>query len=260
MGERLAAWDGQRLDLLAAAWGVPTVEAWSVLTSTSDRAAEAAAAGCAPWTVIVADEQSAGRGRRGDAWQSAAGAGLWMTVVAERPPLDYPLPLLVGASCVAAIDMIAPSVRPLVKWPNDLYARDRKLGGVLCESRAESVLIGIGINTSRPDEGYDPGIEGSPVSLEEMTGKALAPSQLAGAVIADLRARLAGAGEPAGTKTLLAERDYLADRTVRTEEHGVGVARGFDDSGALVLERADGSRVRVGSGRVRVQDAANRRG
>lgn len=256
---RLDSWDGEAVSALAVKWEVARVEAWSEIGSTSDRAAALARGGCAPWTVVLADEQTQGRGRQGDRWQSASGAGLWMTVVVPTRPFDYPLPLVAGVACIEAIDSVAPSVRPLIKWPNDIYVGDRKLGGVLCETRGEQVFIGIGINTAEPEGGFDESLSTPPVTLEEAARKSQSRNQLAGAVLAALRTRLLASAGPEGVARLLAGRDYLADRAVQTEEHGIGVARGIDPTGALLLERPSGSRVRVVSGRVRVQNVSQRR-
>lgn len=253
-------WDGHSVDDLVRAWGVRRVEAWETLASTSDRAAELAAEGCEPWTVVVADEQTAGRGRQGDRWQSAARAGLWMTVVTEPYRGNLPIPLVVGAACIEAIDAVAPPLRTLIKWPNDLYVGARKVGGLLCEGRGGRVLIGIGINTASPAEGFHPDIDTPPTSLEVESGNVLARSELADGVLGRLRTRLSDPKLERDTRALLADRDCLTGRVVETEEQGPGTARGIDDSGALVLERPDGSRVRVRSGRVRPQDARSRRG
>ena len=104
-----------------------------------------AAAGRPLGSVVVADHQTAGRGRHGRAWESPPGSALLATFVCE------PSPLIVFAAGVAAAEACGPEVR--LKWPNDLVLEDRKLGGILAEVRQGRALVGIGINLSWAPEG-----------------------------------------------------------------------------------------------------------
>lgn len=129
---------------------------YPTVTSTMDVAEEAAQSGGSEGLVIAADEQTHGRGRRGRAWSSPAGAGLYLTFVL-RPPLDPVaaslLPLLTLAAGVAVREAIARATgfAPELKWPNDLMVGRRKLAGILSEGLGigtadQSVLVGVGIN------------------------------------------------------------------------------------------------------------------
>ena len=89
-------------------------------------------------SVVVADHQTAGRGRHGRTWEAPSGSGLFVTFVLE------PSPVVVFAAGVAAAEACRAGVQ--LKWPNDLILRDRKLGGILAEIRNEHALVGIGIN------------------------------------------------------------------------------------------------------------------
>jgi BirA family biotin operon repressor/biotin-[acetyl-CoA-carboxylase] ligase len=91
-------------------------------------------------SVVVADHQTAGRGRNGRSWQAPPGSGLFVTFVLR------PSPLVVFAAGVAAAEACRRGV--LLKWPNDLILDDRKLGGILAEIRNQRALVGIGINLS----------------------------------------------------------------------------------------------------------------
>ena len=147
--------DGLAAADLAARLNVPRVHLFASVSSTLD-VANAIAASAPAGTVIVADEQTAGRGRQGRAWVSPPGAGLWLTLL-ERP--DDPgalevLSLRCGLFAAEALDALAGAVIG-VKWPNDLYVRGRKLAGVLIETRwrgtsPEWVAIGFGLNVLRP--------------------------------------------------------------------------------------------------------------
>ena len=118
----------------------------------------------APWSICQADRQSAGRGRQGHAWHSAAGAGLWCSLAVPVVPwgdeagapmtnaLPPPLSLVLAA---ALIDVLRADGFPVqLKWPNDLWLADRKIGGLLIEqlgsSRSRYWLVGFGINWQAP--------------------------------------------------------------------------------------------------------------
>jgi BirA family biotin operon repressor/biotin-[acetyl-CoA-carboxylase] ligase len=225
---------------------VRVVEAYASIGSTNDRALALAAKGEHGFAVVIADEQTAGRGRRGAEWRSPPGAGLWMSVVLPWPRPVPHVTLLVGIAVAEAIEQAAGGLRVGIKWPNDLLVGRRKLGGVLCESAGASVVAGIGINL-RPVPGVD-----RATSLEAECGKYLPPNNLAGSILTALRrCALDGLRLEPEALAYLRDRDALAGTRVDTDEHGRGTARGIDADGALLLERADGSRVRVVAGSVR---------
>ena len=150
------AYDGEDVGALAARWQVPAVVAFDAVGSTLD-VAHRLAPDAASGTLILADEQTAGRGRHGRRWASVRGAGIWLTLI-ERPSdaraLDV-LSLRCGLYAAEALDALAAS--PVqVKWPNDLYVGECKLAGTLIETRwrgtkPEWVAIGFGLNVSTPD-------------------------------------------------------------------------------------------------------------
>ena len=150
--------------------GLPRVELLDTTTSTLDVAHRIAAAGAPAGTLVIANEQTAGRGRGGKSWQSSPGAGIWLTLI-ERPTetsgLDV-LSLRVGLAAAEALDRFA--AEPIrLKWPNDLYADRGKLAGILVEARwreqsVEWVAIGLGVNVKAPENienaaGLEPGTE-----------------------------------------------------------------------------------------------------
>lgn len=155
-GSRQAvSYDGVAPEALARRLGVPTVVAFDQVGSTLDvahRVAPTALSG----TLVLADEQTAGRGRHGRRWTSAPGAGIWLTLI-ERPTdvraLDV-LSLRCGLYAAEALDGLAAS--PIgVKWPNDLYVGSQKLAGILIETRwrgtaPDWVAIGMGLNVTAP--------------------------------------------------------------------------------------------------------------
>lgn len=233
---------------------MPLVDTHESVGSTNDRAAELARDGAPAWTVVVANEQTAGRGRRGDSWFSPPGSGLWMSVLlGDRRALPQ-LPLLVGLACAEAIEKHLDGVRIGLKWPNDLFLAGRKVGGVLCERAEETVVAGIGINLRTPGGGFEAALSMIAISLEAESGKTLLRSALAGTILRSLREILVGEGAFASALPRLEARDVLSGRGVMAERCGPGIARGIDASGALVVERPDTTRVRVISGSVRLLD------
>jgi BirA family transcriptional regulator, biotin operon repressor / biotin---[acetyl-CoA-carboxylase] ligase len=255
---RLTHWEGEPVRSWQEAWRVPLVEAYASIGSTSDRALELAGEGAGPLTVVVADEQTRGRGRRGAAWHSPPGAGLWMSTLLPSEDAPRWLPLLVGLAVAEAIEAATGVSGVGIKWPNDLIIAARKVGGILCESAPGAVVAGVGINLRAPRGGFPGPLAASATALDVHAAKSLSASRLAGLILDGLEARV-GAGTAVlegsvldgSTLEALRARDVLAGRRVETEESGRGTARGIDPEGALLLERPDGSRVSVSSGSVR---------
>src|SRR5688500_4222387 len=134
------------------------IRTYGCVTSTMDVALAAVDEGAAEGLVIVADEQTAGRGRRGRPWSSPAGAGLYMSFV-FRPPVEaLSAPLLAILTLAAGVAVRcaiigATGLTPELKWPNDVVVGRRKLAGILAEgvgigTAAQTVILGVGINVS----------------------------------------------------------------------------------------------------------------
>ena len=249
----LTHWEGEAVDTWRGAWGVPLVEAWATIGSTNDRALELAAAGARAFTVVLAEGQTRGRGRRGAAWHSPPGSGLWMSLVLPPRPAPAWLPLLVGLAVAEAIEGASGAVGVGLKWPNDLVLGAGKVGGILCESAGGVVVTGVGVNVRAPREGFPDGLQGVATALDVEGAKSLSISRLAGMIVDGVEQRLSVDAAALGPGALreLASRDVLAGRRIRSEEAGEGTACGIGPDGALLLERPDGSRVNVSSGSVR---------
>lgn len=236
------SWLGVDGATLATRLGLPRVEALDVVASTMDRAHELAAQGAAGGTLVIAEEQSAGRGRGGRSWESRPGAGLWMTLV-ERPRaaegLDV-LSLRVGLRLAPVLDRWTPTPVRL-KWPNDLYIGRGKLAGVLIEARwrgerPDWVAIGIGLNLVSPSDRPEAiGLDDARAIevLEEVVPALRAAAFATGPLTADeLRA--------------FAARDLAAGQRVTAPS--LGIVRGISPAGELVLETDHGLAVhRAGS-------------
>jgi BirA family biotin operon repressor/biotin-[acetyl-CoA-carboxylase] ligase len=204
------------------------------VTSTLDVAHDVAAQGAAAGTLILADMQTAGRGRMGRTWRSEPGAGIWLTLI-ERPRDASALEVLslrVGLALAPALDAFADGPVRL-KWPNDLYVDQRKLGGVLIEARwreaqPEWVAIGVGINL-RPPAGDTGRVR--PIGLRA----GVSPDDVLLRIVRPMRAAAARVGPLDDHElTAFAARDLARGR--RCIEPVEGVVRGIDASGALVVD------------------------
>jgi BirA family transcriptional regulator, biotin operon repressor / biotin---[acetyl-CoA-carboxylase] ligase len=225
--------------------------------STNERAKELALAGAPGGLVVTASEQTAGRGRRGNAWFAPAGACLLYSALlrpfdAEGAPV---LPLAVPLAVCEAAESVAP-VRCQVKWPNDVWIDERKVAGVLVEARPDEgwAVIGIGLNVAiRPDE--------LPPELRE-TATSLLPTEAEGGLppggargvpraISAVNEALGRWVEASSDEVLDAyrPRDALCGRRV-SWDGGEGVAEEVDERGHLVVEKDDGDRVALGAGEV----------
>ena len=149
-------YDGVAVTWLAQRLGVPRLLAFDQIGSTLD-VAHTIAADSPSGTLVLADEQTAGRGRQGKRWRSAPGAGVWLTLI-ERPTDARALEVLAlrcGLFAAEALDALTGAPIGL-KWPNDLFLPGGKLGGILIETRwrgtaADWVAIGFGVNVIAPE-------------------------------------------------------------------------------------------------------------
>ena len=228
------SYDGLTAAQLARTLAVPRVVVERSVASTMDIAHSEAAAGAPAGTVVLADVQTAGRGRGGKSWTSMEGRGIWLTLV-ERPgdpdAIDV-LSLRIGLAAARALDRFA--AEPIrIKWPNDLHVSDGKLGGILVEARwreqrPEWTAVGIGVNVDRPDD-----VPGS-ASLEPGTSRLEVLEELVRAL------RRAGTATGCLTGAELSEfatRDMARGR--RCTEPARGTVRGINERGELVVALAD---------------------
>ena len=248
-------WSGEPLAVWEALWGVPVLEVWSSLPSTNDRARQLARAGGAPWTVVVAEHQTAGRGRAGARWVSEPAAGLWVSLVIVPRSAAHAglLPLLAGVALARAVEGPGgPSaVRLGLKWPNDLWLQGHKVAGILCEAVGDRVVVGMGLNLRDPEEGFPPEIAPRAGSLEGLTGDSWSPASVLGRWLREFR-DLSDPGPmrfEGRVADFWSERDILRGRRLRVGAVE-GVASGVGTDGALSLARDDGVVTVVRAGHV----------
>jgi BirA family biotin operon repressor/biotin-[acetyl-CoA-carboxylase] ligase len=233
--------------------------------STNDIAASMAAAGNHEGAVIVADQQTAGRGRRGHAWFSPPGSGLYASVVlmpgrARVDPMRATL-LLTLAAGVALADAVETETGLHVdlKWPNDLYIGPRKLAGILAEgsghgSSVDAIILGFGINLQ--SIAYPPELADRATSLESELGRAVDRRAMLVASLIALGQRYDDLLDGRFDAILDAWRRRAPSATgarVRwSTPAGVqsGITAGIDDNGALLVNTGDALE-RVVAGEVR---------
>ncbi|HEX8395086.1 MAG TPA: biotin--[acetyl-CoA-carboxylase] ligase [Longimicrobium sp.] len=255
-------WEGRTGAELAAAWTLPAVHAYAEVGSTNDAARALADSGAPHGTVVVAEEQTAGRGRGGKAWQSPAGLGIWMSVIARPAELPAPglLPILVGLAAAEAVDSFTRPVAAMIKWPNDLQLAGRKFAGILCEGSWDAagpgaVIVGIGINVLHAPGDFAPEVRELATSLRIVAGWAPPRVHVAGAVAGAIARALACPPAQLGGALLdaLRRRDALEGREVRVTgpQEMEGVALGIGPGGGLLVRGRDGVLRTITSGTVR---------
>ncbi|MGB6456046.1 MAG: biotin--[acetyl-CoA-carboxylase] ligase, partial [Streptosporangiaceae bacterium] len=216
----------------------------------------AARAGAAAGSVLVAEEQSAGRGRLDRSWQSRPGAGLTFSVLlrpAGVPPGSRGwLPLLTGVAVSRALATQA-AVDAGLKWPNDVLVSGAdgplKLAGILAEQAGDAIVVGVGLNVSATRQELPPG---KAASLLLAGGANLDRQAILTAVLRELEhwyVRWTGAARPgdaiaSGLRAAYLRVCWTVGRDVRVELPGgrvlAGHARDVDDSGRLLVTAPDG--------------------
>lgn len=232
----VATIDGASAETLAAELGLPAVHLYDDVGSTMDVAATLGDRGAPSGSLVVAGSQRAGRGRGGRRWESAAGAGLWLTLL-ERPNDASALPVLplrIGLRMARVLERWTAAPVQL-KWPNDLVSDGAKLAGILIEARwreqrLEWVAIGVGINLQPPRD----------VAAAHLTSDARRRDVLA-ELIPALRAAVAARG-PLSARELedYSRRDFARGKRCRAP--AIGVVLGITEGGELLVQTADGPR------------------
>ncbi|MXW06050.1 MAG: biotin--[acetyl-CoA-carboxylase] ligase [Gemmatimonadetes bacterium] len=231
--------------------------------STNDVILDMAEQAAPHGTVCLADEQSAGRGRRGYGWFSPPGCGIWASVLL-RPRLsaDRTPPLtLCAAAAVAPVLETAAGVSVEIKWPNDLLMEGRKVAGILAESRVVSgdepvIVIGMGINVNHTRGQFPDELSASATSLRIESGRPVGREDLFLAILASLESAY-GHYLASGPASLLAEVDArLAWQGLTVEADSPAGSAGrvshIDEEGGLVLDRQDGGPLVIRSGSIRL--------
>jgi len=215
-------------------------------------------------TAVIADEQTAGRGRLGRAWASPPGVGVWTSVLIRADGVDTGslgvLPLQVGNAIAEHLSTLS-GVSVAVKWPNDIVVeiddRVRKIAGVLTERLSDGALIiGVGANAIRPDNLPPDLLPDHAIAVDQIGDSGVVTrEQVANAVLIGIaEAARSWASGDRGLETFR-RRCITLGREVRVggapgSADWIGFAQDVDEDGGLLVRRPDGQVVRVTAGDV----------
>ena len=230
--------------------------------STNVRAGELAAHG----HLVVADTQTAGKGRRGRSWESPAGKNIYFSLIIKPDiaPDKAPMLTLVMAMAVlrALEEVMNGSMSLGIKWPNDIVLNGKKICGILTEmclekNRIGHVVIGVGINVKNQD--FPEELVDKATSLEAECGQTFSRSNILQEIMKTFEEEydrflqtedLSGIVEPYNAGLINRGREV---RVLDPQGEYNGVARGIDNSGELIVELADGTLTNVYAGEVSVR-------
>lgn len=234
------------------------------LDSTNTKLNELAIEGAEVGTVVVADSQTAGRGRRGRVWESPGGDNLYMSVLL-RPEIDTtkaPMLTLVMAYAVAKVIHSCGFLDVQIKWPNDLILSGKKICGILTEmhlsgTQIAHIVIGVGINVNTKD--FSEELVDKATSLHLECGKLFDKDQLLKEIVDSFwcnyetfiqKGDLAFLQEEYNSFLVNREKEV---RVLEPEQEYTAYALGINQMGELLVELPDGTRKRVFAGEVSVR-------
>lgn len=238
------------------------------LDSTNALARTLAGHGAPEGTIVITEEQTAGRGRRGRSWVSPAGSNLLFSLLL-RPPMEgdrvFVLTMVLALAGVKAVKRVA-GVKAMIKWPNDLYVGTKKLAGVLTEfsvtgRRVDWAVLGMGTNVGWhpevPEEGGAPA-----TSLLEEIGQWVSRNELIIEILTEFESlyKEVVAGNLKAAYEEWNQNCLVLGKTVVIEserERIEGKALCIDDLGALIIEDAEGNQRRILTGDVSLRFASS---
>jgi BirA family transcriptional regulator, biotin operon repressor / biotin---[acetyl-CoA-carboxylase] ligase len=221
--------------------------------STNRRAREQCLRGAKEGTVILADSQSAGKGRLGRQWQSPAGANLYASIILRpsiSPATAPQIPLVAGVAGANALARDT-GLDARIKWPNDIFVHGKKVAGILSEMEAESnrirfIILGVGVNVNWPKEEIPPDLRPVATSLRAEAGREFSRAEVAAEIFEDLE-REYGLFLKEGFSPRLREEwsrlSWVNRKWVTLtmmEKKFEGQVLGLDTDGALLLRDREG--------------------
>ena len=238
-----------------------TIELHRELGSTNARAKQLAAQGAKHGTLVIADSQTAGRGRFGRRFESPSGRGVYMSFVL-RPELPAERAVMItsmtAVAVARAIERLA-DVDIAIKWVNDLYAGGKKVCGILCEAgvgfesgQLEYVVVGIGVNTARGD--FPPELADIATSVGNVCGRDIPRAALIAQICNCMEELYPGLADGAFMEESRRRSNVIGRRVVvmRGGEQWHALAVDIDDEGSLVVETPEGRKT-VHSGEISVR-------
>lgn len=242
------------------------VHYYDEVTSTQTIAHELVRNGAVDGTVVVAETQTAGKGRMARPWESTKGKGIWMTVIIRPNILPHQAPqftLIAAVAVVNAISSLYESIQPEIKWPNDILLNGKKCTGILTEMIAEmdgvqALLIGIGINVNQQLEDFPDELKDIATSLSIEANDQLDRAELIAKILHYLEKYsdiyLDHGFEP--IKTLWEEFSGTIGKKIKAttlREVVEGTAIGITEDGVLEIRIDDGEIKRIYSADIEIE-------
>lgn len=245
-------------------WAGKKVFYYDAADSTNIRAKQLGEEGALHGTLVVADQQNAGRGRRGRKWESPKGCSIYMSILLrpEFPPVKAPMLTLVMALSVAEALKESTGLHYEIKWPNDIILNGKKLVGILTEMSTEidyinHVVIGVGININMAE--FPDGLSERATSLRIEMGHVVKRSPIIAAVMRRFEKNYSLFTETQNLEKMSREYNGLLvnrEKEVRilgAKEEYNAYALGVNDEGELLVRREDGTEEAIFAGEVSVR-------
>jgi BirA family biotin operon repressor/biotin-[acetyl-CoA-carboxylase] ligase len=251
--------------LLRTKWMGRTIHHFHLIDSTNSKAYELALEGAKEGDVVIAESQKKGRGRLGRQWFSPLFSNLYLSVILRPQIPPYQASLITLMAAVATADAIQKfsGLEPLIKWPNDILLRAKKVAGLLNEIHSEMdrihfVILGIGVNLNTDRKMFSKEIREGATSLKIEMGQAISRNAFLQGLLQELEKWYEIFLKEGALPVLKAwrEQSQIKGRPVKVTSFGetlVGVAIDVDSDGALILETEQGERKRVVAGDVEYQ-------
>jgi len=248
--------------LLRTKWMGRTIHHFHSMDSTNSKAYQLALQGAREGEIVIAESQKRGRGRLGRKWFSPPLSNLYLSVILRPKIPPHQAPLITLMAAVATADAIKKfsGFQPLIKWPNDILLKNRKVAGLLNEIHSEMdrihfVILGIGVNLNMDKRLFAKEIRSLATSLKREMGQSISRKAFLQTLLEELEMWYETFLEKGAPAVLEAwrERAKIQGRAVRVTCFGeilAGVAMGVDSDGALILETEEGERKRVVAGDV----------
>ncbi len=253
--------------LLRTKWMGRTIHHFHLIDSTNSKAYELALNGAEEGELVIAESQKKGRGRLGRQWFSPLFSNLYLSVILRPKIPPYQASLITLMAAVATADAIQKfsGLEPLIKWPNDILLRAKKVAGLLNEIHSEMdrihfVILGIGVNLNTDRKMFSKEIREGATSLKIEMGQAISRKAFLQCLLQELEKWYEVFLKEGAHPVLKAWREQaqIKGRSVKVTSFGetlVGVAIDVDSDGALILETKQGERKRVVAGDVEYKKA-----
>lgn len=250
--------------VLRTQWAGRELYCFDTVDSTNTYAKKLADEGAMHGTLVVANQQLGGKGRRGRTWESPANTGIWMTLILKpnmNPSYASMLTLVMAIAVAKACNEIT-KVSCSIKWPNDIVLNRKKICGILTEMSAEMdyinhIVIGVGINANM--EGFPEELQDKATSIKLQNGEKINRAQLINGVMVHFEEeyRLFMKHKDLSLQ-LVTYNDLLVNRNnevmvLEPSKEYSGIARGINEQGELLVEKPDGLLCRVYAGEVSVR-------